>query len=297
MNSPLVTVVIPTYKRTDYLSLTLVSIHQQTFQDFEIIVVDDGSPGNENFLLCEQFEKVKYIKIENSGGPARPRNVGIKEARGSYIAFVDDDDIWLPNKLKTQVEILKTYDDYGLVHCFCELIDENGILLNNVIGRHKDPFIKHGDVSLRMMGNWTLMMPTPMIRKEIIEKVGLFNEDIPAALEDAEFWIRCSFETKFYYIDEPLVHYRVHSNNISNATDKYVDLPLYLRNVLLAQYRLGRIKKTDFKSLRNNLTYMQLRNVNKVFFQTLKNVFSIDILWFLRKNSLKMVAYLLFFKK
>ncbi len=99
MQKPLVSVIIPTYKRTAYLKLTLDSIQNQTFQDFEVIVVDDGTPTEENRLLCEQYEKVQYIKIENSGGPAKPRNFGIQKAKGKYLAFVDDDDIWLPNIL------------------------------------------------------------------------------------------------------------------------------------------------------------------------------------------------------
>lgn len=297
MNPPLVSVIIATYKRTDFLRMTLNSVANQDFKDFEIIVVDDGTLSNDNLILCQEFEKVHYLKIENSGGPSRPRNIGIQNATGKYIAFVDDDDIWLSDKLKKQVEILDKESDYGLVHCFCDLIDKNNVLLNASIGRHKDPFIKHGDVSLKMMGNWTLMTSTPLVRKEVIQKVGFFNEEMPPAGEDAEFWIRCSFQTKFYYIDEPLVHYRVHSKNISNATDKYVDLPVYLMKVLLNQYKTGSIKKETLKKLRKNLIYMQLRQVKNKFIPTIKNVFLIDKMWFLRKNSIKMVIYLLFFKK
>ena len=76
------------------------------------------------------------------------------------------------------------------------------------------------------------MMPTSFVRKEIIDKVGFFNENMPAAGEDTEFWARCSFETQFYYLDEPLVLYRVHQNNISSNDEAYVELSLHLKRVL-----------------------------------------------------------------
>lgn len=252
MNNPLVSVIIPTFKRSHFLKLTIESVLNQTFRDFEIIVVDDGTFGNENFLLCQNYEDVRYIKIENSGGPAKPRNVGIKESQGKYLAFVDDDDIWLPKKLERQVEVLEQNLEYGLVHGCCEVITKEGVLQNIIVGRPGKPEIKHGDVKMRMMGNWTVMMPTSFVRKEIIDKVGFFNENMPAAGEDTEFWARCSFETKFYYLDEPLVLYRVHNNNISSKNINYIKLPFYLKKVLEKQ----RNQKTTYykKNINSNIS-------------------------------------------
>jgi glycosyltransferase involved in cell wall biosynthesis len=160
MQKPLVSVIIPTYNRANYLKLTIGSIMNQSFLDFESNVVDDGSPNDEAQLVCKNFEKVAYYKMKNSGGPAKPRNFGIQKAKGKYIAFVDDDDIWLPTKLEKQVAILEQNQDFGLVHGCCEIIDEKGVLQNRIIGRPGTPEVKHGDVKLRMMGNWTVMMPT-----------------------------------------------------------------------------------------------------------------------------------------
>ena len=105
MKHPLVSVIIPTYNRTDYLKITLNSVLSQTYKNIEIIVVDDGSEGDANKILCDSFSNVIYIKIKNSGGPARPRNTGIKAAKGELIGFTDDDDIWLPQKLKTKSQL------------------------------------------------------------------------------------------------------------------------------------------------------------------------------------------------
>ncbi len=294
---PKVSIIIPTYNRTQYLGKTLSSIFQQTFQDFEIIVIDDGSPSDENLILCQTYKKVSYIKINNSGGPAKPRNIGIKQAKGKYIAFVDDDDLWLPTKLEKQVAILEQNPDFGLVHSCCEVIDENGILQNQIIGRSGTPDVKHGDVSMRMIGNWTVMMPTPLVRKEVIDQVGFFDEIMPAAGEDMEYWSRCSFETKFYYLDEPLALYRIHKTNISSNSKEYLNLPLYLKKVVDKAFQTKKIDKKSFILLINNISKFQIRTIKDNLFKTLKNLFLIDKFWFFRKNNCKMILYILFLKQ
>ncbi|MGV8947233.1 MAG: glycosyltransferase family 2 protein [Lutibacter sp.] len=297
MANPLVSVIIPTYNRTDYLKLTLQSILNQTFNDFEIIVVDDGTLSDDNLLLCQSFEKVRYLKIENSGGPSKPRNIGIKEAKGKYLAFVDDDDLWLPKKLQKQVEILENNPEFGLVHSCCEVIEKNGILQNRIIGRPGSPEVKHGEVYMRMIGNWTVMMPTSFVRKTVVDKVGFFNEKMPPAGEDTEYWTRFSFETKFYYVEEPLVQYRIHANNISDDKAKYLELPLYLKNVLQEQLIKKNITELQYKLLLNNLCKMQIKMLKTSFFITLKNLFILDLFWIIKSNNVKMFMYILFFKK
>ena len=297
MQSPLVTIIIPTYNRVAYLKLTLESILNQTFQNFEVIVIDDGTSNNDSLLLCQSFDKVKYIKISNSGSPAKPRNIGIQNAKGKYIAFVDDDDLWLPNKLEKQVSVLEENPDYGLVHNYCQVIDGHGALTSEITGRPGSPEVKHGDVSMRMMGNWTIMMPTPLVRKETVVRVGFFNEKIPGTFADVEYWIRTSFHTKFYYIDEPLVQYRIHDQNMSNDTSKYLQLPLYLKNVLKDQLSIRRIDKKQYSLLLNSLCKMQINYVKKYFFTTMKRCFLLDPFWIIKKNNFKMLVYLLFFKK
>nr|WP_315199033.1 glycosyltransferase family A protein [uncultured Flavobacterium sp.] len=296
MSNPLVSVIVPTYKRTNYLKLTLESILNQTFKDFEIIVVDDGTPNDENLFLCQTFDKVKYIKIENSGGPAKPRNIGIREAKGKYIAFVDDDDLWLSTKLEKQVTILENNPDFGLVHGCCEIIDENGILQNTIVGRPGTPEVKHGDVAMRMIGNWTVMMPTPLVRIEIIKNVGFFNEIIPPALEDIEYWTRCSFAGKFFYLDEPLVKYRVHTNNISKDNPNYLNLPLFMKSVLQNQLSVKRINKKEYRLLLANLSKMQIKMIDKGFFKMFKNLFKLDFFWFFKVSNYKLMVYILLFK-
>jgi glycosyltransferase involved in cell wall biosynthesis len=293
MSHSLVSVIVSTYDRTDFLKLTLESIRDQKHQNFEVIVVDDGTPNDKNLLLCQIFEKVKYIKIDHSGGPAKPRNVGIREAKGKYIAFVDDDDLWLLTKLEKQVNILENNLEFGLVHNCCQVIDENGIEKNEIVGRPGSLGVKHGDVSMRMMGNWTLMTPTVFLRKDIVDKVGLFNEEMPSAGEDAEYWIRCSFFTNFYYIDEPLVQYRIHSKNISTETKGYADLSVYLKNVLIEFKSRKIIDGNQYKTLLKNLCRMQIKMIKKYSYRSLSNLFALNAFWMFRWNNLKLLVFIL----
>lgn len=294
---PKITVIIPTYNRIDYLKKTIDSVMMQSFQDFEIMVIDDGSPNTLTEDLCNEYAKVTYIRIENSGGPAKPRNTGIKHAKGEYIAFVDDDDIWLPEKLEKQVKVLENNPDFGLVHSFCNVIDAEDVLTGEVVGKPGDDSVKHGDVSMRMIGNWTIMMPTPLVRKKVIDKNGFFNENIPGTFADVEYWVRASFETKFYYINEALVNYRVHEQNMSNDKQKYIHLPLYLKNVLKNQHQNKRINLSEYKLLVNNLCKMQLAYSKINWKIALLNCFHLDYLWIFKKNNLKMFLYLTFIKK
>ncbi len=290
---PTVSIIIPTYNRAKYLALTLESITQQTYQDFEVIVVDDGTPSNENEIICSKFDKVLYYKIKNTGGPATPRNIGIQKASGKYIAFVDDDDLWLPQKLDIQVKILDTNPDFGLVHSCCQVINEEGILQNIIIGRPGSIDVKHGDVRMKMMGNWTIMMPTPLVRKDVIINTGFFNEIIPPALEDVEYWTRCSFITKFYYIDEPLVQYRVHSNNISSEKKKYADLPVYLKNVLMTFSSEKTISIDQYRILIKSLCAMQIKMIKKYSYKSIHNLFILDRFWIFQNKNFKLLIFVL----
>lgn len=297
IEEPLVSVIIPTYNRPKYLKETLESVVKQTYPNIEIIVIDDGSPNIDALEVCENFNSATYIKIENSGGPAKPRNIGIKNSNGKYIAILDDDDLWIKTKLEQQIKILENHVDFDLTHSYCQVIDEKGCVTNSFVGKPNTPDVKHGDVSMRMIGNWTLMTSSVLFKKTMIEKVGFFNEIMPPAGEDLEYWVRCSFATKFYYIDKPLVSYRKHFNNISSNQKEYLKLPLYLKIVLKNLVAQNQLSIEKYKLLLNNICRMQIKQVNVSFYQTIKNLSRLDFLWILKGTNLKMLVYILFFKK
>jgi glycosyltransferase involved in cell wall biosynthesis len=261
--NPKVSIIIPTYNRADYLRITLQSIKNQTFHDFEVIVVDDGSPNDEANKVCAEFSFCRYLKIENSGGPAKPRNVGIDLAKGQYIAFVDDDDLWFPDKLEKQVAILNSHPDYGLVHSYCACIDENGQPTGEIVGKPGTPDIKHGNCFFKMIGNWTVMMPTPLIRRELIKQIKGFNELITPAVEDVEFFTRISRITKFWFINESLAFYRVHDANISGTNSRYKDKEIYLNSIAEDAFLHGEISKKLLLKIKKRLyVNLMLQNLS-----------------------------------
>ena len=263
--SPKVSVIIPTYNRADYLYLTLESIANQTFTDFEVIVVDDGSAEKEAEQVCSKFGFCRYVWIPNSGGPATPRNRGIELALGEYIAFVDDDDLWIPEKLELQVEILDSNPGFGLVHSFCECIDEKGNLTGAVTGRPGSPEVKHGECFVKMIGNWTVMMPTPLIRANLVRKSKGFNPIISRATEDIEFFTRLASLTKFWFIDKPLVKYRVHGGNISGSKENYKNLNITLSRVAEDVFLEGKISKKELFFIQRRIFFKFLKFEGKVY--------------------------------
>lgn len=285
-----VSVIIPTYNRANYLQLTLDSVLNQSYRNIEIIIIDDGSPNDETEVLCGRYNNVQYYRINNSGGPAKPRNEGLKKCTGDYIAFLDDDDIWFSNKIEEQVKILEQSKSFGLVHSYCNVIDENGNPINQMVGKPGNIEVKHGDVKMRMIGNWTLMMPTPLVRRSVVAQVGYFNETIPAALEDVEFWTRCSFYTKFYYLDKALASYRQHSDNISTSNKNYVDLPLFLERILKNQLLEKRISKTEYKKLLLNVCFSQAKNVKQFPLKTFFNLFRLNPFWIVNFRVIKVIV-------
>lgn len=289
METPLVSVIIPTYNRPSLLKETLESVVMQSFQNFEIIVIDDGTPNSTNEELCALYQRTTYQKIENSGGPSKPRNTGIKLAKGKYIAFVDDDDLWLPEKLERQIAILEAHPDYGLVHTPCKVIDLEGNETGVVVGKPGSPDVKHGDVKMRMMGNWTLMMPTVLIRKAVVDTVGFFNEKMPQAGEDVEFWTRCSFYTLFYYLNEPLALYRDHYSNSRVLEKEYLELPGYLKKVIDKMFAEGNIDSGERKQLLDNVVRQQLNGISSRKWKTIIHTFKLNPFWFLNFGNIKLL--------
>lgn len=290
----LVSIVIPTYDRPKLLALTLESIVAQQYTNFEIIVVDDGSPNDLTKKLCNNFPKVRYKKIANSGGPSTPRNQALRMAKGEYVAFVDDDDLWDPEKLIKQIAVFESNPEVDLVHCCCRLISEDGLPLNQIIGRPGDPSEKSGKVYMRMIGNWTLMTSSVLIRKSLIEKTGFFNEQMPAAGEDMEYWTRCALRGTFYYLDEPLVLYRRHFGTSAKNLKKYIEVPGYLLKVITQAKGQGLLKHAEYAQLTTQLIRMQIKKIHLGWFNSLRKLFILNPFWFLNFDNIKLFAVVLF---
>jgi len=260
---PKVSVIIATYNRSHFVCEAIESVLNQTFLDFEIIVIDDGSKDNTKQVLEKYGSRIHYIFQENKGR-AESRNTGIKNTKGEYIAFLDDDDIWLPNKLEKQVAFLDSHPEIGLVHTFVELIDEQGLLLQKETEKCFKFYrkaMKLGYAYEGMSQLCIMFLSTVVVRKDCFEKVGFFDLSIPA-FEDWDFYLRFALEYRIGTISEPLVKFRLHK---AHST--------------LSEFTYGRIQ-TSMKHLamldsRNNFPFRNQVRYN--FYIHLANAYYIDI--------------------
>lgn len=213
----MLSVIIPVYNREKYIKDCLESVLNQKNPgcNYEVIVVDDGSSDNTPKVLSEFKGKVVYKRIDNSGKPAVPRNIGLRIAKGELVAFQDSDDIWLENKLEEQ---LKDFNKkYILSYANAKVVDDNGNLLGKNIINNQQAY--SGDVFGRLLKENFVSTLTVIANKKVIMDLGGFDES-KNYLEDYDMWLRMSLKGKFIYTPKVLAEYRMHQNNISSGSEK-----------------------------------------------------------------------------
>lgn len=210
---PEVSVIIPTYNRPHYLSSAIASVYNQTFHNFEIVVVDDASKEDIRSIVNRYTDgRIKYIVHTHNKGEAAARNTGLANSEADYIAFLDDDDEWFPQKLQLQYELLSNSPPtIGAVYTGQLWVEyDTGRILNQIIPD------KRGNIYNHMMIDNAVGTPSSVtVRRDCFKTVGLFDERIHYPL-DYDMWIRISKHYGFEYIRDPLVKYRVHPNRLSS---------------------------------------------------------------------------------
>ncbi|MCH2228037.1 MAG: glycosyltransferase [Candidatus Caenarcaniphilales bacterium] len=208
MDNPLISVVIPSYNQAKYVADNINSILQQTYKNFEIIFIDDGSTDNTEEVLkpfIDKDSRLKYFKQVNSER-AVARSYGISKAEGKYVCLVDSDDTWLPNKLETQLNIMENNPNIVLCYAAVNRINPENKPLANASRQQKGA---SGLVYFHLLKRNFVPSVTPMIRKSALDQVGTQVTDfIP--YEDWDFWLRLSRFGEFFHIIEPLGNYRIH---------------------------------------------------------------------------------------
>jgi len=213
---PGVSIVIPAYNSMQHLSATLDSVFKQTYRDFELIVIDDGSVDHtEKYVLSLRDPRLRLISQTNQGASAA-RNNGIIHARGEYIAFLDDDDLWHPTKLEKQLRILEESPEVGLVYTWAEFIDEQGQSTGKIFRDHVE-----GDVWQELTAyNLVVCGSVPLVRKSCFETCGMFDLDLGSFIEDWDMWLRIANKYSFGVVREVLVYYRQRSTSSSKNWQK-----------------------------------------------------------------------------
>jgi glycosyltransferase involved in cell wall biosynthesis len=266
---PLVSVVIPTYNSAQYLPETIGSILSQSWQDFEIIIVDDGSTDNTQEVVgAFNSSKIRYIEQENSGGPSRPRNMGVHHAQGKYISFFDSDDLMSRNKLAEAVAFLERYPDLGLLFANFEVCNERG---DSFPGTFLDGFQTFWDLPKKQVGEkWFIIESAvayeslfcqnfigtsgTVIPKAVFLSVGGFDESI-AGPEDRDMWLRISRCYALGYLDVVGHRYRRRETGIMGRGEG-----------VLAPYRIRVMRKQLETGLPPSLQRHALRNIARSLF-------------------------------
>ncbi len=202
---PKVSVIIPVYDRLQYLKQAISSVLSQTYRDFEIIIVDDGSPLNVRDILEPYGTRVRYFRYENRG-QAAARNSGIRQAKGEYIALLDDDDTWLPDRLETQVPVLDKNQALAFICSETLIMDAAG----HIIGHHRKvpgPGRELRDTFDDLYAGNFISTLTVLIRKTHLLAAGGFDEELRST-EDYDLWLRLAKKHPFIYLNRPLAIYR-----------------------------------------------------------------------------------------
>ncbi len=229
---PAISVIIPTYNAAEYLPEAIESVLAQTFKDYELIVVDDGSTDGTESVVKKFGDRIRYFRQENRG-PGAAKNLGIRNSRGPLLATLDADDKWVPHKLQAQYEYMKAHPEAGMVNANVSTFDEKGIVTYEVDGTLRKTY--QGWVFDRLIIQNFIASGTVMFRKECLDKVGLFPENYMIS-EDWHLWLRIAKEYPVGYINEPLGLYRWQEKSLTWDYAKAYPDRLAVLNEIISLY-------------------------------------------------------------
>ena len=214
---PKVTVIIPVFNGEGYIRTALNSVFTQTYKNYEIVCVDDGSKDQSGVILKEYADRIHLVQQANVGQSAA-RNAGVKGATGIYVAFLDQDDVWYPSKLERQVASLEADPEAVMVYCDMDTIDDNGnVIQQSVISSNRLSPPKWPTLT-RLVGWDPCIYPSTMlIRKNVFDQVGGFDPEITCFGEDIDLVLRLRELGHFHFLKEAGVQYRIHSSNFSSS--------------------------------------------------------------------------------
>jgi glycosyltransferase involved in cell wall biosynthesis len=217
MTNPLISIVLPTFNRLEFLRFAVESVFAQTFTDWELIVADDGSgPETRRYLRSLHAPpRVRLIELEHSGNPGAVRNAAVRASSGEYIAFLDSDDVWMPTKLERQLEALRAQPARRWGYCGYIRIDETGVQRDYPGTRKWVPY--RGAIFEELLAfEAEVSTPSVLVERRLVEELGGFDEQ-QWVYEDYDLWLRIALHHEIDLIDEPLIALRSHQQHYDCA--------------------------------------------------------------------------------
>ena len=259
---PLVSVVIPTYNRSTLVCTAIDSVLQQTWTNTEIVLIDDGSTDDTRAVISRYGDRVRYCYQPNTGLPAAARNAGIARATGEYVAFLDSDDYWMPEKLERQMQLFADTPGYGMVACRCLAIDIEGAYLR--ISRSGSS----GMISQQLFMRNFIRTSSAVVSRRCLDAVGWFDERL-GEFEEYDLWLRIAVQYPVGFMNDVLAVYVDNPYGISvdslagrrwqlmvmqkDYVRRHIDPEIYNRRVadicfLLAKHSRRRARRADART-------------------------------------------------
>lgn len=223
---PQVDIIIPAYNAARFLPMALDSVIAQTFEDWRILLIDDGSTDN-TAEIVSLYEtrlglKLRYIKQPNAGLPAA-RNTAIRNSSAEYLALLDADDVWLPCRLEESLKCFRDFPQVGLAYGFISRIDADGVVLDTFTKPSKHPA---GHIAPYIyMRTMNLPCPTVTFRRSCVQDVGLFDESMRAT-EDRDLWVRIALQYEVALVPKVIAHYRISPQAMTTDPNRMLEAQL-----------------------------------------------------------------------
>ena len=268
---PRVSVVIPTYNCARFLGRTIDSALRQTYRDFEVIVVDDGSTDETQALMASYGDGVRCI-VQSNQGVSAARNLAIERSDGEFIAYLDADDLWRPEKLARQVEYLDAHPACGFVHTEVSVIDEQDQILHALFNHETDRAVPQGRCVRDVLLRSHIQTLTVMERRSAYDLAGGFDLRLPVA-QDYLHWILvvlAGYEVG--YLPEPLGQYRWRAGSLMSSQRRLLDDFVKIYEGLLTEQHIGqrhgaemgRIVEAQLYATQRHLAYLERRECSSI---------------------------------
>lgn len=273
--SPAISVIMPVYNCEQYIEDSILSVLDQSFSNFELIIIDDASDDNTLKIIKKLNDpRIKLIEKPRNTGYTNSLNMGLKLAEGEFIARMDGDDICLLNRFEKQLAFMRSHPDVIVCGTGYSVIGKEDIKLNPE---------SHEEIKLELLRGNCIVHPSAFIKKSILQKYKLFYDDQMEPSEDYDLWIRLLGYGKLHNLPEALIKYRVHVNSVSRKKAKQQEENAAIAKIKLLEYLKLELSKEDRRLLmkifikyssltfqelkKSNLILKMLENSNDKFFQ------------------------------